>query len=127
MIYILTASIAALLLLQASGAIPPSSVGGPMMIALIVFAGALAVAIHEAWTRKRGVFGWVLNIVLVFVGAFAAAPIAGFLMVLLLSPFANGSSLAAAGGAVTAISLAGTMAIALLGSWGALQLANRWR
>ncbi len=127
MIYILTASIAALLLLQASGAIPPSSVGGPMTIALVVFAGALAVAIHEAWTRKRGVFGWVLNIVLVFVGAFAAAPIAGFVMVLLLSPFANGSSLAAAGGAVTAISLAGTMAIALLGSWGALQLANRWR
>lgn len=127
MIHILTASVAGLLLLQASGAIPPSSVGGPMMIALAVFTGALAVAIHEAWTRKRGVFGWIVNMVLVFVGAFLAAPIAGFVMVLLLSPFANGSSLAASGGAVMSISLAGTMAIALMGSWGALQLANRWR
>ncbi len=127
MIYILSISIACLLLLQASGEIPASSVGGPMTIALAVFAGALAVAVHEAWTHRRGVVGWIVNILGSFAGAFLAAPLAGFVMVPLLAPFAHGSSLAAAGGAVFAITLAGTMALTLLGAWAVLQLANRWR
>ncbi|MFT4097396.1 MAG: hypothetical protein QM651_09740 [Rhodoblastus sp.] len=125
--YILFISVACLLLLQASGAIPGSSVGGSMTIALAVFAGALAVAIHEAWTRRRGAVGWIVNIFGSFIGAFLAAPLAGFLLVPLLAPFANGSSFAASGGPVLAIALAGTMVVALLGAWAVLQLANRWR
>jgi hypothetical protein len=49
------------------------------------------------------------------------------IMVMILSPFMDGSSLAASGGAVMAVSLAGTMAAVVLGSWGALAIVNRWR
>lgn len=128
MLYIIFVAVLGIILLQATGAIPPSSVGGPMMIALAVFAGALAVAIHEAWTRKRGVLGWIVNLVVSFVGAFLAAPLGGAVMALALGPFMTGSgSIAAAGGPVLYASLAGTMVIALLGSWGALWLVNRMR
>lgn len=125
--YILLIAVIGVLVLHVSGAIPLSSVGGPMTIALAVFLAALAVAIHEAWTKRRGVFGWIVNIVLSFVGTFVAAQLGGLVMVTILRPFMNGSSLAASGGAVMAVSLAGVMAAAVLGSWGALALVNRWR
>ena len=126
--YIVLIAVIGILLLQLSGAIPLSSVGGAMTIALAFFIGALAVAIHEAWTKKRGVLGWIVNIVVSFVGAFLVAPLGGLVMVILLSPFMDGSAtLAAAGGPQMSIALAGQMVITLLGSWGALWLVNRWR
>ena len=116
------------LLLQWTGSIPLDSVGGAMVIAMPVLVGALAVAIHEAWTKKRGVLGWIVNIVVSFVGAFLVAPLAGMVMVMLLFPFMDGSSsLAAAGGPQMSIALAGHITVTLLGSWGALWLVNRWR
>jgi hypothetical protein len=51
--YIVLIAVIGILLLQLTGAIPLDSVGGSMVIALAFFAGALAVAIHEAWTKKR--------------------------------------------------------------------------
>jgi hypothetical protein len=51
--YIVLVAVIGILLLQLSGAIPLDSVGGPMVIALAFFLGALAVAVHEAWTKKR--------------------------------------------------------------------------
>ncbi len=128
MTYIVLMAVIGILLLQWNGAIPQDSVGGAMVIAAAVFIGALAVAIQEAWTRKRGVLGWIVNIVVSFAGAFLVAPVGGLAMVILLAPFMNGaSSLAAAGGPQMSIALAGQMAITLLGSWGALWLVNRWR
>jgi hypothetical protein len=125
--YILLIAVIGVLLLYVSGAIPLSSVGGPMVIALAFFVAALAVAIYEAWTKRRGVLGWIVNIVSSFVGTFVAAQLGGLIMVMILSPFMSGSSLAASGGAVMAVSLVGTMATAVLGSWGALAIVNRWR
>ena len=125
--YILVIAVVGILLLHVSGAIPLSSVGGPMVIALAVFVAALAVAVHEAWTKRRGVLGWIVNIISSFLGIFVAAQFSGLMMVMILSPFMDGSSLAASGGAVMAVSLAGTMAAAVLGSWGALAIVNRWR
>jgi hypothetical protein len=61
--------------------------------------GALAAGIHEAWAKKRGVPGWIANIVISFVGAFLAAQLGGMVMVMILIPFVDGSSsLAAAAG-----------------------------
>ena len=100
-----------------------------MTIALVVFVATLAVGIHEAWTNGRGVLGWIVNIVVALAGAFAAAPLAGMVMVLvvaLLNP-GGGSSLAAMGGPLFDLALAGHMALTLLGSWAALQVVNRWR
>jgi len=126
--YIMPIAVIGILLLQLTGSIPLSSVGGAMVIAVAVLVGTLAVAIHEAWTKKRGVLGWIVNIVVSFVGAFLVAPLGGMVMVMLLFPFMDGSSsLAAAGGPQMSIALAGQMAITLLGSWGALWLVNRWR
>ena len=123
--YIVPIAVIGILLLQWTGSIPRSSVGGPMTIALAVFIAALAVAIHEAWTKKRGVLGWIVNIVVSFVGALVAAPIGGMVIGILLS---DGSrSLAATGGPRFSLALAGGMLVTLLGAWGALWLVNRWR
>ena len=134
MIYIALIAVIGILLLQATGSIPQASVGGPITIALACFTAALAVAIHEAWTRKRGVLGWIVNIVVVFVGVFVAAQAGELVMLplfLLLS--ATGlagpvqGSLAATGGPLLYVSLAGMMLFTLLGAWGALWIVNRWR
>ncbi|MCC0006136.1 MAG: hypothetical protein H6872_13750 [Methylobacteriaceae bacterium] len=125
MIYIAVIAAAAILLLQLTDSIPMASVGGSMTIALVYFVAALAVAIHEAWTKRRGALGWVVNIVLSFVGALVAAPLGGGLLAMLLS---DGSrSLAAAGGVRFSIALVGGMLVTLLGAWGALWIVNRWR
>ena len=57
-----------------------------MTIGFAYIAAALAVGIHEAWTQKRGVLGWIVNIVVSFVGAFVAAPLGGMVVVMILSP-----------------------------------------
>jgi hypothetical protein len=125
--YIALIAVIGILLLQLTGSIPPGSVGGSMTIGLAFIVAALAVGIHEAWTQKRGVLGWIVNIVVAFVGVFVAAPLGGMVVVMMLSPFMDKSSLAATGGPVMSVGLAGGMLVALLGSWGALQIVNRWR
>ncbi len=131
MIYIALIAVIGIVLLQASGAVPQSSVGGPMTLALAFFLAALAAGLHEAWAMRRGVLGWIVNIVVSFVGAFLAANVGGSIMavlLLLVSRFVHvDGSLAATGGPLLYISLAGMMLITLLGSWGAIQIVNRWR
>ena len=126
--YIVLIAVIGILLLQLTGSIPLSSVGGPLVIGLALFVAALAVGIHEAWTKKRGVLGWIVNIVVSFFGVFLAAQLGGLVMVMMLCPFMGGSSsLAATGGPLMSVALAGMMVITLLGSWGALWVVNRWR
>ena len=125
MIYIALIAVIGILLLQLTGSIPLASVGGSMTIGLTYIVAALAVGIHEAWTKKRGVLGWIVNIVVSFVGAFVAAPLGGMVIGIMLS---DGSrSLAATGGPRFSVALAGGMLVTLLGSWGALWIVNRWR
>ena len=127
MIYIILGAVVGVLLLQFSGAIPLSSVGGPMVIGLVVAVAALAIAIYEAWVNKRGPVGWIVSIIVSLLGAFFAAQIGGFVVVMLLGPFMRESSLAASGGAVAAIGLAAAMVVTLVGSWGAILAVNRLR
>jgi hypothetical protein len=124
MAYIAAIAVAGILLLHFTGSIPLASVGGSLTIGLALIVAGLAVGIHEAWTSKRGVLGWIVNIAVSFLGTFVAAQLGGLIMVMLLP---SRGSLAATGGAVMAIALAGAMLFALLGAWGALQLVNRWR
>jgi hypothetical protein len=125
MIYIAVIAVIGILLLQSTASISPASVGGSMMIGFAFIAGALAVGIHEAWTKKRGVLGWIANLVVSIVGAFVAAPIGGMVIAIMLS---DGSrSLAATGGPRFSVALAGGMLVTLLGAWGALWMVNRWR
>lgn len=128
MTYVVLIAVIGILLLQWTGAIPLDSVGGALVIAAAVLGGTLAVAIREAWIRKRGAVGWIVNIVVALLGAFVVAPLGGMVMVTLLLPFMDGSSsLAAAKGPQMSIALAGQMTITLLGAWAALWLVNRWR
>jgi hypothetical protein len=97
----------------------------------------LAVAIHEAWTKRRGVLGWIVNVVLSFVGAFLAVEVGNIVMELLLVALsATGllaamggmsGSLASTGGPLLYLMLAAMMLWTILGSWLALKVVNRWR
>ena len=125
MIYIALIAVIGILLLHSTGAIPLTGVGGAMTMGWALLVAAPAVGIHEAWTKKRGVLGWIVNIVVSFVGAFVAAPLGGMVIGIVLS---DGSrSLAATGGPRFSVALAGGMLVTLLGSWGALWIVNRWR
>ncbi|MBR2535970.1 MAG: hypothetical protein IKE66_07850 [Hyphomicrobium sp.] len=121
-------SVAGIILLQLSGAVPQSSVGGPMTLAFGFFAAVLAVAIHEAWTQGRGVVGWIVNIIVTFLGAFAAAEVGNLLFELIL-PRINLESvpLASSGHYLLYVGLAAMMLLMLTGAWLALQLVNRLR
>jgi hypothetical protein len=126
--YIVLIAVIGVLILQMSGAIPLDSVGGGLVIAMAFFAAALALAIYEAWTKRRGVLGWIVNIVVSFVGAFLAAQLGGAVVaILVLSVVGGGTSLASAGGSAMSVALALMMVVTLLGSWGALWVVNRWR
>ena len=126
--YIVLITVIAILFLEFSGAIPRASVGGPMTIALVFLVGALAVGIHEAWTKGRGVLGWLVNIAVAFVGAFFAASIGGPIVAILLSLiFDVRGSLMATEGPVVIFALAGMAVVTLLGSWSALWAVNRVR
>ncbi|MEA2930560.1 MAG: hypothetical protein QOG38_2988 [Hyphomicrobiales bacterium] len=123
--YIVLIAVIGILLLQWTDSIPLASVGGSMTIGLTYIVAALAVGIHEAWTKKRSVLGWIVNIVVTFIGALVAAPLGGMLIGILLS---DGSrSLAASGGLRFSVALVAGMLVTLLGAWGALWIVNRWR
>lgn len=125
MIYIALVSVVGVVVLQLAGLIPLASVGGPMVIALAFLAAALAVAIQDAWINRRGVLGWIVNIVVTFIGVFVVVPLAGPVIAMLLGD--GSGSLAATGGPRFAAALAGGMLVTLLGAWGALWIVNRWR
>ena len=127
MIYIALIAVIGILLLQSTGTIPLTGVGGAMTIGLALLVATPVVGIHEAWTKKRGVLGWIVNVVVSLVGPVLFAPIGGMVVVLILSPFMDRSSLAATGGAVMYFAVAGMMLVTLLGAWGALWIVNRWR
>jgi hypothetical protein len=125
MTYIALIAVIGILLLQWTGSIPLASVGGSLTIGFTYLVAALAVGMHEAWTQRRGVLGWIVNIVVSLVGAFVAAPIGGMVLGMLLSD--GSGSLAATGGVRFSVALVGGMLVTLLGAWGALWIVNRWR
>lgn len=128
MLYIALAAVTGILLLQSSGAIPLASVGGSLTIGFCFLVAALAVGIHEAWTKQRGVLGWIVNVVVSFVGALAGAQLGGLVLVGLIGAVMDvHGSLARTGGVVMSVALAGGMLATLLGAWAALWIVNRWR
>lgn len=123
--YIVLIAVIGILLLHSSGAVAPTDVA--IAYGLVALAAAPAVGIHEAWTKRRGVLGWIVNLVVSLVGPVLLAPLGGMVVVLILSPFMDRSSLAATGGAVMYFAAAGIMLVTLLAAWCALWIVNRWR
>jgi Na+/H+-dicarboxylate symporter len=98
-----------------------------MTIALVIFAAALAVGIRDAWLHKRGVLGWIVSIIVSFVGTFVAAEIGGFVFEMMQPLVGIEGSLAQTRHPLLYVSLVAMVLITMLGSWLALQLVNRLR
>ena len=116
-----------LLLLELSGAIPQSSVGGPMTIALVFFIAALAAGIREAWLNKRGVLGWIVSIVASIVGMYVGAEIGGLTFGTIQGLLGVEGALAETRHPLLYVSMVGMVLFALLGSWLALRIVDRMR
>lgn len=129
--FIALIAVIAVVLIQFSGLVPQSSVGGPMTMMFVFLAAALAAGIHEAWTNGRGVFGWIVSILAALVGAIIAGLFGGTVMDALMpfiAQFFNlQGSLAASGHPLLYITSAAMMLLMLFGAWLALQLVNRMR
>jgi hypothetical protein len=116
-----------ILLLNFAGAIPKSSVGGPMALLLMVFLAMLAVGFHDAWSNKRGVLGWIVSIVCAVIGGFLGVTLGALVMETILPLMELDGPLAASQHPMRYVASAGMMALTLLGSWAALQIVNRFR
>jgi len=123
--YITLIAVIGILLLELSGAVPQSSVGGPMTLAFAFLVAALAVGIHEAWSKKLGVRGWIVSIAASLAGAFVAANLGSMFMGTLLTHLNLEGSLAETGGPLLYVASAGMMLLTLLGSWIALRIVSR--
>lgn len=120
-------AVAAVILLDILGVVPKSSVGGPLMLMLVFLVAMLTVGIHEAWTNGRGVLGWIANLIVSVVGGFLAAGVGGMAMEALLPLLKLDGPLAVSQHPMRYVASAGMMIVALLGSWSALWLVNRFR
>jgi hypothetical protein len=116
-----------ILLFDFAGAIPKSSVGGPLALFLIFFLAMLAVGLHDAWSNKRGVLGWIVSIVCSVIGGFLAVTFGGMVMEAILPFLGLNGSLATSQHPMRYVSSVGMMVLTLLGSWVALQMVNRFR
>ena len=115
------------LLLALSGVLPQSSVGGGLVLTFVFLVAALAVGLHEAWSNKRSVLGWIVNIVASLVGCILGALVGSFVLDLVLTLLQPEGSLMATGHPLLYVSLAAMTIFALLGSWTALWIVNRFR
>jgi hypothetical protein len=116
-------AVAAMLLQAAFGT--TSSVGGPMTILLILFITMLAVGIHEAWSNRRGVLGWIVTMVASIIGCFLAASVIGMGMDEMLSLMHFEGVLAKSNHPMLYILSACEGGLTVLGCWIAIQIVNR--
>jgi len=114
-------------MLLLSVAMPTSSVGGPLTIMLILFLVMLAVGIHEAWLKKRGAPGWIVNIVVSVIGGFVVVIFAGMAMETILPHLHLEGSLASSQHPLLYVVSASLAILTVLGSWLMLQIVNRFR
>ena len=119
--------IAVMAMLLLSVAMPNSSVGGPLTIMLILFLVMLAVGIHEAWLKKRGAPGWIVNIVVSVIGGFVVVIFAGMAMETILPHLHLEGSLASSQHPLLYVVSAAMAILTVLGSWIPLQIVNRFR
>ena len=121
------AAVIAILLIELSGVLPKSSVGGPLTLMLVFLLAMLAAGIHEAWSQKRGVLGWIVSIVTAFVGGFVGVEAGNMAMELLMPHLQIEGSFASTRHPMLYVSSAGMVLLTMLGSWTALTMVNRFR
>lgn len=118
-------AVIAMFVLEVAG--PASSVGGSLSFMLVLVAVVLAVAIHEAWSNRRGAFGWIVNIFVSAFGALLAVALIGIAMEAMLphlhleGPFASWQN------PLKYLAVAAIAILMVWGSWIPLWIANRFR
>lgn len=110
---------AAIVLLDAMGLLK-GSVGGPMVLLMVLLLAALVVGLHEAWSMRRGVVGWIVSVLVALVGAIIGGLVSGTVMDLILTAIRFEGK---PGFLLAPISIV----ITLGGAWMALWLVNRLR
>lgn len=120
-------AVVGIVLLELGGAIPDSSVGGPLTLMLVFLLAMLAVGLYEAWSQGRGVLGWIVSVVASVVGGFLAVSMGGSVMEMVLPHLGIEGSLASTRHPLLYVWSAGMMMLTLAGSWLALWLVNRLR
>ncbi len=126
--YVALVAAVAILLLQGTGLIPVSSVGGPLTIGLAFIAAALALGLREAWVNRRGPLGWAINMAASFFGALIGAQAGGIVVVMLIGAVMDiDGSLARTGGLAMSFALIGGLFATLAGAGVALWIVNRFR
>lgn len=118
-------AVIAMLLVDIFG--PKESVGGAMTMGFVVILIVFVVGIYEAASHKRGVLGWIVNIVTVIVGGFIVINIVGLLMDMVIPLLHLDMSLAKSGHPVKYLLTAGIAVFVVLGTWAPLLIINRWR
>lgn len=125
---ILIVSVLVVLVSELAGAIPDSSVGGPMALLFLFVIAMLAVGIHDAWSNGRGVLGWIVSIFCAVIGGGVAMSLAGVVIMEPILPLLKlNGPLATSQHPMRYIAPVGMILITLLGSWGALKIVNRFR
>ncbi|MBS4082764.1 MAG: hypothetical protein KGZ73_04365 [Rhizobiales bacterium] len=124
---IMLITVAGVLLLDFTGSIPQSSVGGPLTIFFVALLAMLAYGVYEAWSNKRGVLGWIVSIVCSFLGGIVAGLVGAEILDLILPYLRLDGPLATSHHPLRYILPAGMMVFILSGSWAALKLVNRFR
>lgn len=103
------------------------SVGGAMLSLLLYLAAALMVGLCEAWSSRRGVLGWLVNIVVAVIGGLLGSALGTMALEHLVLPFHPGGSLVRSQHPLLYVGLNGAMICATLGAWLALAIVNRFR
>lgn len=113
------------------GLIPPGSVGGAMTFTLLFLIAALAVGIYDAVSARRGVLGWIVSLVVAFIGGLIGAAAGAFVlemaMPLVASMGSLDGSLMRTGGPLLYLAINAQMLFTLFGAWLAVGLVNKWR
>ncbi len=99
-----------------------SSVGGPLTDLLILLIAMLTVGIYQAWAKRRGPFGWIVNIVGSIIGGLAAVSFAGAALETLLSLIHYQGAPAKSQSALLYVTSPGLAIFTVLGSWVTLQI-----
>jgi hypothetical protein len=93
-----------------------------LLLMLVALGAAAAVGLYEAWSRKRGLLGWILSVAVALVGGFAGA--------IVTSTVLESAIMVVGEKGAPLLQLLGLPVMAgmvLLGSWGALRVASRYR
>lgn len=93
-----------------------------LLLMVVLICAAVAVGIYEAWSRKRGVLGWIVSIVVSVAGGLAGSFLSSVSLEALITAVGERTA-----PLVQLLGLPAMAIVVLLCSWVALRLVSRFR